>query len=250
MNKHRCLGLCLILVLSAATSACFSIEQEIFLSADGSGELVLHVSLPDLPEDMMNAQPGAKTSPQDSLKKFQTDVVTNLPPTVKLKEVKEVHQNGAQGFYAVFQFKTVKDVEALLANFGKSSLKEGDLGGKDASVWTLQTTKTETKTAFVQQFYMDLTEKKGDKKEAAKEPGAAEAKPGEPEKEGAGSNELGEQLKPVILSLIKMRFVLHAPAPITDSNADIVMNRNTAMWDCSLAAFLKSKKPIEMKASY
>jgi len=47
-----------------------------------------------------------------------------------------------------------------------------------------------------------------------------------------------------------MRFVLHTPAPITDSNADIVLNHNTAVWNCSLAAFAKDKHAIEMKASY
>lgn len=248
MKKSRILGLCLVFALCVLTAGCFSIEQEIFLNADGSGELVLHMSLPDFPEDMKNAQPGPKTNPEDSLKQFQTDVLANLPPAVKLKEVKEVHQNGAQGFYAVFQFKQIKDVQSVLANFGKQGLKDTDLGGsKNASVWTVQAEKGETKTSYIQSFYLDLTEP--EKKEPAKEPSDA-AKPGEPEKEEAGSKELEAQLKPVFLALIKLRFVLHAPAPITDSNADIVMNGSTATWDCSLAAFLNSKKPIEMKASY
>jgi hypothetical protein len=57
-------------------------------------------------------------------------------------------------------------------------------------------------------------------------------------------------LKPLFLGMIKMRFVLHAPAPITETNADMVLQGNTAVWNCSMAAFAKGKKPIEMKASY
>jgi hypothetical protein len=53
-----------------------------------------------------------------------------------------------------------------------------------------------------------------------------------------------------MLSMVKMRFVLHTATPIVESNADVIMNGNTAVWDCSLAAFLKNKKPIEMKATY
>jgi hypothetical protein len=59
-----------------------------------------------------------------------------------------------------------------------------------------------------------------------------------------------EQFKPLILSIVRMRFVLHTPTPITESNADIVLNSNTAVWNCSLAAFSKDKKAIEMKASF
>ena len=44
-------------------SGCFSIEQEIFLNADGSGELVVFISLPDLPEKMGGAELTAKKSP-------------------------------------------------------------------------------------------------------------------------------------------------------------------------------------------
>ena len=44
--------------------------------------------------------------------------------------------------------------------------------------------------------------------------------------------------------------MLHTPTPITDSNADIVLNGKTAVWNCSLAAFSKEKKAIEMKACF
>lgn len=59
-----------------------------------------------------------------------------------------------------------------------------------------------------------------------------------------------EQLKPLILSLMRLRFILHTPAAITGSNADIVLNGNTAIWNCSLSKFAKDKTPIEMKANY
>jgi hypothetical protein len=90
-----------------------------------------------------------------------------------------------------------------------------------------------------------------DKKPEATGP-AKETKPAEDPKpaEMDFGKQLEEQLKPVIFSMVKMRFVLHAPSPILSSNADIVLNRTTAVWNCSLSAFLKNKQPIEMKASF
>ena len=59
-----------------------------------------------------------------------------------------------------------------------------------------------------------------------------------------------EGLAQMMLGAIKFRFTLHTPTPITSSNADLVLGGKTALWNCSLAAFAKEKKPIEMKASY
>ena len=59
-----------------------------------------------------------------------------------------------------------------------------------------------------------------------------------------------EGLAQMMLGAIKFRFALHTPAPISNSNADLVLGSKTAVWNCSLAAFAKEKKPIEMKASF
>lgn len=59
-----------------------------------------------------------------------------------------------------------------------------------------------------------------------------------------------EGLAQMMLGAIKFRFTLHTPTPITSSNADLVLGGKTALWNCSLAAFAKEKRPIEMKASY
>jgi hypothetical protein len=61
---------------------------------------------------------------------------------------------------------------------------------------------------------------------------------------------LDQQLEPLLMGMIRMRFVLHTPSKITDSNADIVLRDNTAIWNSSMIAFLNSKKPIEMRATY
>jgi hypothetical protein len=47
-----------------------------------------------------------------------------------------------------------------------------------------------------------------------------------------------------------MRFVLHAPRKITETNADIVLNGNIAIWNASPGAFFTEKSPIEMKVTY
>jgi hypothetical protein len=237
MNIKRASGFCLLALFCFFTAGCFTLEQEIFLNADGSGELVLHISLPDFPEEMRSAPMGPKKTPEEGLEGFKKNLMTGLPATIKVKEVKEVKQNGAHGFYAIFQFKDIKDVEAVLASFGKSSVKEGEMASD--SEWTLQLSKQGAKTVFTEKFFADMSEKKQEKPAAAQDKKASE-----------GSKELEEQLKPLILSMIKMRFVLHAPAQISESNADIVLNGRTAVWDASLVTFLKNKKPIEMRVVF
>jgi hypothetical protein len=242
MNIRRAVGFVFVLLLCVFATGCFSIEQEIFLNADGSGELIMFISIPDFPEDMMKAQPAAGEKPEDKLREMQSDLTANMPPTVKVKEVKEVKQNGARGFYFVVQFKQLKDVETWMTNFGKESMKDEKNKTAPPPTWSLQSEKRADGTSFVQRFSIDLSEPE-------KKP---EAKPGEQPKpeESDLSKELEAQLKPLLYSMVKMRFVLHAPSPITESNADIVMNRNTAVWNCSMSAFLKNKQPIEMRAKF
>jgi hypothetical protein len=203
---------------------------------------VVFISLPDLPEKMGAVEMTQKKSPVDALAEFKKELTTALPPTVTLKEAKDVKQNGVQSLYAVFHFKQLDDIQRVLANFGKGSLKEGDIGSDPQ--WSLQVEKKDNKTFYTQRFLLDIDAKP---KADAKTGKAGEKQNVEQAKE---SKDMDEALKPLILSIIRMRFVLHAPSPIIDSNADIVLNGKTAVWNCSLAAFSKDKRPIEMKASF
>jgi hypothetical protein len=247
MKLKHIAGYTIIIACCLLATGCFSIEQEIFLNADGSGQLVIFISLPDLPEKMGSAEV-TKKSPADALGEFKKELTAVLPPTVTLKQFREVKQNGVQSIYLVFAFKQVQDIQQLLANFGKSTLKEGEIGSDPQ--WSLQVDKRDNKSSFIQKFLLDVDAKaKAEVKSEVKVNGKVQEQPKNPE-EDKSSKEMDEQLKPLILSIVRMRFVLHTPSPITDSNADIVLNGNTAIWNCSLAAFSKEKKPIEMKASF
>lgn len=243
MNMRRLAFYGLALACGLLATGCISIDQEIFLNADGSGDVAIIISLPDLPEKMAGAEMTTKKSPADTLAEFKKELTTALPTTISLTEAKEVKQNGVQSIYAVFHFKQLDDIQRVLANFGKGSLKEGDIGS--APQWSLQIEKKDNKSHYTQKFIMDVdskakaevkTDKPGEKQPAVEETKA--------------SNEMEEQLKPLLLSIIRMRFVLHAPSVIGSTNADIVLNGKTAVWNCSLAAFSKDKKPIEMKATF
>ena len=248
MKVKSILGYGVIIFCCLMAGGCFSIEQEIFLNADGSGQLVVFISLPDLPEKMGGADITSKKTPDDSLAEFKKELTTALPPTVTLKQTKEVKQNGVQSIYAVFAFKQIEDIKRVLASFGKDSLKEGDIGS--APQWSLQVEKRDNKTFYNQKFLLDVDAKaKAEVKAEVTVNGKTQEKKASPEEDKA-SRELEEQFKPLILSSVRMRFVLHSPTPITDTNADIVLNGNTAIWNCSLAAFSKDKKPIEMKATF
>jgi hypothetical protein len=251
MNKRQLCGIVVGGFLCLMTTACFSIEQELFVNQDGSGELALHVSMPDLPEDMMKSEKPGNQKPADDIAKMKSDFVAGLPPTVKLKEVKEVKQNGALGFYLVFQFKDVSDLGPIFDTFNKGTLKEGDIKGN--SKWTASIARVGDKTQYTGTVLVDISDKKpaGDLKSGPKPGGQSGAKEGAKESRSDTSlDDFSKQLEPLLLGTVRLRFVLHAPAPITDTNADIVLNRRMAVWNCSLIAFTKDKKPIVMRATY
>jgi hypothetical protein len=276
MRIKRVLGLCVVLFCGVFSTACFTIEKEIFLNADGSGELVLRISVPDVPEKTDAAAPGVtQKSAADEIDKFKKEVMTSLPPTMKLKEAKQVKQNGIISFYAVLEFKDLKDTDAIFAKLGQNELNEISPG--KASQWNAKLEKRDGKTVYSESLLMDVDEAKtpakasqtapppkqppaaksgnaqgrktkGAKKTRALPPGFVSAKPPEI---ADGAKDFEEQLKPLFLAMVTLRFVLHAPAPITESNADIVLHNNRiAVWNCSLVKFATEKTPIEMKAIF
>lgn len=247
MRLRRAAGYAIIGLCCLFSSACFSIEQEIFLNADGSGDVVVFISVPDLPEKAGGAEV-SKKNPAETLSDFKKELTTALPPGITVKQIKDVKQNGVQSIYAVFHFTKLEEIQRVLANFGKSSLKDGDIGSDPE--WSIRVEKTAGRTSYNQKFRLDVDAKAkaGIKAEVTVngQPQKVEQKP----EDDKASKEMEEQLKPLILSIVRMRFVLHTPTPITETNADIVLNERTAVWNCSLAAFAKDKKPIEMKATF
>jgi hypothetical protein len=286
VNRMRLVVIAVVFGLGVLTSGCISIEQEIFLQPDGSGELLLLISLPDLPDDAKGGMSGG--DPAEFMQKFKTEVAQKLPPTIKLKEAKELRRNGTIGFYALFQFKDLNDVQAVMANVMKESAQGLPSGGSQKPPeWTVKAEKRGGLTNFTQLFFADISDTKvetsgnvqvevkpqpqpaaGGNTARAGRPAAKSARgrttaragrvparqtatpPSEPAASGELKMEGMEGLAQMMLGAIKFRFVLHTPTPITNSNADLVLNGKTALWNCSLAAFAKEKKPIEMKASF
>lgn len=290
MKLRKALGFCALICLSVLSSACFTIEKEIFLNADGSGELVLRVSMPDVPEQTGAASGMAQANAAQEVDKFKKEVMTKLPATVKLKEAKQVKQNGVISFYALLEFKNLKDTDVIFAELGKGSLNEVSAGS--ASEWSSQLELKDGKATFTERINMEVSaSSKGivnappppppakttpppakGRKPAGKrttgagrstEPPSGFVSAKSPEVSGSGQSSatspavsgsgqsFEEQMAPLLLSLISLRVVLHTPAPISQSNADILLSNNRiAVWNCSLIKFSKDKKPIEMKATY
>ena len=157
MNVKRLFGFCLVLTLGLLSSACFSFEQEVFLNADGSGELYLYVSMPDLPDEMMKSDPGKK-APADEMADFKKEMLSGAAGSLKLKEAKEIRQNGARGWLAVFQFKDLRDIATAMAGLGKGTLKDGDFKGTNQ--WSVDLQKVGGKNRFTGKFMLDLEQKK------------------------------------------------------------------------------------------
>jgi hypothetical protein len=269
MKLKRALGLCALLFVSLLSSACFTIEKEIFLNADGSGELVLRVSMPDVPENLGAGSGMAQTNAAQEVDKFKREVMTKLPPTVRLREAKQVKQNGVMSFYARLEFKNLSDTDAIFAELGKGSLNEVSAGS--ASEWSSRVEQKDGKTSFNERIQMEVGSSskgfvttpppppaKGRKTTGKRKPAAGKSQEPpsgfvsakSPEVSQSGQS-FEEQMAPLLLSLVSLRVVLHTPAPISQSNADILLNNNRiAVWNCSLIKFSKDKQPIEMKATY
>ncbi len=253
MSLKRGGGFFIVLLFAVFSSACFSIEKEIFLNADGSGLLVLHVSMPDLPEDTSTGSLRIDKTPAAEIEKFTQDIMTKLPPTVKLREAKQVKRNGMVGFYAVLEFKELKETEKILAAFSENGLNEFANG---ESQWTVQLDKQADKINYAEKFFINVDDAK---KSAAPAKGSAAQNKKSSQRNATGkagavtatdSQALDEKMKILGWSLVNMRFVLHTPTPIKESNADMVMEDRIAVWNCSLLNFVKDKKPVEMKATF
>lgn len=276
-RKFRLLAGALLLVLGVLTSGCISIEQEIFLQPDGSGELLLLINLPDFPE---GAQGGFSAGdPAEAMQKFRAEIAAKLPPTIKLKDAKELRRNGTMGFYALFQFKDLNEVEAVMTKVMQEStqgMPNANTSTQKPPEWKVKLEKQGNTRNFTQLFYTDTGDTKvetsgnvslelkpqsnkaaaparqtGRRQAGARQPARSTARgTTAPDASSEMKMEGMEGMAQMMLGAIKFRFTLHTPTPIVSSNADLVLGGKTALWNCSLAAFAKEKKPIEMKVSF
>ena len=277
------------MILCLLTSGCFSIEQEIFLEPDGSGDLAIHFSMPDIPESMKKDAAPSQNDPEKLIAEIKRKFADDMPPTIKLKDVKESRRHGAIAFYVVLHFDRLNDVNSMLDAFAKDALSQPGLQPpadyKSQSSWKIQLEKAGDLTVITQSVYADVMGFMGKSLEMGKPSGArassdpAEAfesrpsaapksapkraggnnarrtKPAAPKEKNPFENmadSLGntEELLTLLSSIYKLRYVVHAPKKINETNADIVLNGNIAVWNASPAAFIKEKKPLEMKVTY
>ena len=303
MTKKTYLLMLALAILSLLSAGCFSLEQEIFLEADGSGDMVMHLSLPDIPEALMKNSPAGNSGqpdPKQMIEELKQKFSATLPPTVQLKEAKEVKRNGAFGFYVVLHFNQLKDLETALDQYSKEGFADQETGAKkkDDSYWKIALERKDNLTTVTQRMFIDfagglgngflsgdkakapepaVTEEppptpKAAPKPAAKRTGKQTARTTKPTAPAEKSKEEefqpppmapdmmkglleGDAMQMVFSSLFKFRFIVHAPKNFTETNADIVLNGKTAIWDASMAAFLgepdaKQKKELLMKVVY
>jgi hypothetical protein len=252
--------------------------------------------MPYIPDELMEAIKKDASNPQQDLQKLFDEVkqkfATDLPPTIKLKEAKEVRRNGAFAYYIVLRFSQLNDVNSMMDKFAKESLSKAGMAqsaaSKFESFWKIQQEKAGDLTMITQSFYFDLeamgAAMEASKRESAKSPSDApppaksqasvtpksRSKPARraptrrtapsddpvPPKEDPAMDEamkalFGEGMMSMLVSsILKMRFILHAPKQITETNADIVLNGKIAVWNVTLGAFVTEKKPVEMKMTY
>jgi hypothetical protein len=249
MRANRLFVVCFVAVACAVSTGCISFEEEVFLNQDNSGEFVLQLSMPDFPDSMTKGSPtnAVEKSPQEQLADLKQQLTAGLPSSVALEQIKEVREHGSIGFYAIFKFKNVRDIEPALAALGKGN---GKTGLSDNSQWKMAIENIAGKNVFTSSVYYQIQDDKEKQPDRKPENTQSAGSAAQPAKSTDMGSDLDQQLEPLLMGMIRMRFVLHTPSKITDSNADIVLRDNTAIWNSSMIAFLNSKKPIEMRATY
>jgi hypothetical protein len=296
MNRKNYIATIFLSVLCLLTSGCYSTEYEIFLEPDGSGDMAIYLSMPNIPEEMFEAMKKDASNPQKDLQKLFDEVkqtfTNELPPTVKLKEAKEVRRNGAFAYYIVLRFDQLNDLNPMFDKYTKTGMLKAGMAqsavSKIESFWKIQLEKAGDLTTINQSLYFDFeaiaagletgkkeSEKspsdppapvksqasvkpKSGSKPARKAPTRRTAPTDDPvaPKEDPALDEamkalFGEGMITMLVSaILKMRFVMHAPKNITETNADIVLNGKIAIWNASLGAFITGRKPVEMKMTY
>ena len=301
MTKKRYLLMLFVALFSLLSAGCIGVEQEIFLQPDGSGDMVMHLSLPDIPEELMKNSPAAgagQPDPKQMIEELKQKFSAGLPPTVQLKEAKEVKRNGAFGFYIVLHFKQLSDLETALDNYSKEGLGDKETAPKknDNSYWKIALEKNGNLTTVTQRMFIDFAGAMGEgllggdkakpsesavneepapkekstpatsTKRAGKRTGRAatqssKKEPDSPQTPSDMPPDLmkglmeGDMMNLMFSSMFKFRFIVHAPKNFTETNADIVLNGNTAIWNASLGAFIgekdsKEKKELQMKVVY
>jgi hypothetical protein len=149
--------------------------------------MVMYISMPNIPEGMLEAMKKDTSSPQQDLQKLLDEVkqkfANELPPTIKLKEAKEVRRHGAFAYYIVLRFNQLSDVNSMIDKFAKESMSKSGMTKSAASniesYWKLQLEKAGDLTMVTQSLYFDL-EAMGEamgpgKRESAKPPSVSPA---------------------------------------------------------------------------
>lgn len=233
---HNALAVCFLFFCALFLSGCFTIEQEIFLKEDGSGTFLIHITLPNPPK-----KEGEVAKPEEDPEKIMEEIKKGMDELkitgLTVKEVKEVSKNDLAQIYLVFEFQDIKTLIPALKKLEETGNKKADKKEDMNIAWTLDLKKSGAQTTFLSTYaFAFKPEKKDEKKEKTKE---------EEEWE-----KMAEDMMMTMLSMAKVRFVLHAPKDFVKTNADMTVG-NQAVWEGAMSSFIgKTPKPLQMEATY
>lgn len=229
-------ALCFIVFLC---SGCFTIEHEIFLKDDGSGTFIMHITMPNPPK-----KEGEPVKPDEDPKQIMKDIKESMDKLnvkgLTLKDVKLIEKNDLAQIYIMSEFQDIKTLVPALKQLSEAGNKNSQKKGENEEMdmdWKVDLKKDNGKTAFTSSYtFAFKPEKKEEKKTKTKED----------EEWG----KMAEDMLTTMLSMAKVRFVIHAPKDFTQTNADMTFG-SQAVWESALSSFIgKSPKPLEMEASY
>jgi hypothetical protein len=248
--------------LIALSAGCITFEHEIFLNEDGSGTYVLHLAAPKASGDELGAAPPGGDA-GDLMEKIKKGLKESHINGISPKSVKSVAKRGLEGFYMIFEFNDVRGIGDMFKELGALEDEEEGKEGKTATQakgeagkggkknrqeeidWKMELKKKGKKTHFVSTYLMPGLQKPG---EGEKKQNDEEKKAGSEDMPDSPFGGMGEMMD-MVMGTARVRFVLHAPSDISESNADIVIG-GQAVWEASLSMFMERKAQMKMKAVF
>ncbi len=227
-----CVSLCFCALMF---SGCFTIEHEIFLKDNGSGTFIIHITMPNPPKkEGEPAKP--EEDPAQTMKDVKAAMDTLKVEGLTVKDMKLIEKNDLGQIYLVFEFQDIKTLIPALKKLNEAGNKESKQKDQVDMDWQLELKKEGGTTHFTSSYAFTFQPEQKEKKPAKT-------------KEDEDMEKMAEDMLTTMLSMAKVRFVLHAPKDFVSTNADITFG-NQAVWESSLSAFIGKGRKLEMEASY
>ena len=222
----------LLFVVFCMTS-CLEMTERIQLNPDGSSDISLHISLPDIPDDKKKSAPAKE---KDLDKEVEAVFSSVQKDGLSLKKGREETITGIKYFTLIGSAEKIYDLKNLYFQMKKGGKNKEEDKSKEAFEEIFSKSRFEVKKTKkgVLQITRSFSPPKIKKlKKSSKKVKNQEA-------------ELGKELEDAFLNVFRIRFEFHSPTKVVHSNAPTVFGRDLR-WETTLGYLMKNSFDIKIE---